>query len=113
MKALLAVAACLCMGASEPTIRHSGVLNPDAPDALAQVAPPDRYMGDTAAVVIFSIQTVKDNCGDAALGCSGFSNGVPIIAAPNPCPLALRDLYAAILCHEIGHLNGWPATHGD
>ena len=34
------------------------------------------------------------------------------VIAPNPCSYPETDLYARILCHEIGHANGWPATHG-
>jgi hypothetical protein len=35
---------------------------------------------------------------------------------PNPCdePGAPEDKgYAGTLCHEVAHVNGWPATHGD
>jgi hypothetical protein len=35
------------------------------------------------------------------------------ITMPNPCDYPAGDEYAALLCHELGHLNGWPATHGD
>lgn len=110
---LLALLPLLLMGAATPPVRHSGVLNPNASDALAEITPPDRYMGDTVAVVIFSEQATAKTCPVGAIACAGFSNGVPVIAVPNPCPLATRDLYAAILCHEIGHLNGWSAKHGD
>jgi len=34
------------------------------------------------------------------------------IIAPNPCSFPDTDAYARILCHEIGHANGWPSTHG-
>jgi hypothetical protein len=32
---------------------------------------------------------------------------------PNPCAFGPSDRYAALLCHELGHANGWPSTHGD
>ena len=32
---------------------------------------------------------------------------------PNPCNFPDTDAYAHLLCHELGHVNGWPATHGD
>jgi hypothetical protein len=35
------------------------------------------------------------------------------IVAPKPCAYAATDQYAHLLCHELGHVNGWPATHGD
>jgi hypothetical protein len=28
---------------------------------------------------------------------------------PNPC--AWRDPYAKMMCHELGHANGWAAGH--
>jgi hypothetical protein len=34
------------------------------------------------------------------------------VIAPNPCSYPETDSYAHLLCHEIGHANGWPATHG-
>ena len=35
------------------------------------------------------------------------------LVLPNPCAYARTDRYAALLCHELGHANGWPPTHGD
>jgi antirestriction protein ArdC len=32
---------------------------------------------------------------------------------PNPCAFPDSDAYAHLLCHELGHANGWPPTHGD
>jgi hypothetical protein len=32
---------------------------------------------------------------------------------PNPCTFPQTDGYAHMLCHELGHANGWPRTHGD
>jgi hypothetical protein len=32
---------------------------------------------------------------------------------PNPCGYPDSDPYAHLLCHELGHANGWPPTHGD
>jgi hypothetical protein len=31
---------------------------------------------------------------------------------PNPCDYPATDAYAHMLCHELGHANGWPSTHG-
>lgn len=30
---------------------------------------------------------------------------------PNPCTYGDSDEYARIVCHELGHLNGWPDNH--
>jgi antirestriction protein ArdC len=35
------------------------------------------------------------------------------LVLPNPCAFGSNDRYAALLCHELGHANGWPPTHGD
>ena len=33
------------------------------------------------------------------------------ISAPNPCYFSGMDFYARLLCHELGHANGWPPHH--
>jgi hypothetical protein len=35
------------------------------------------------------------------------------LVLPNPCTFGPNDRYAALLCHELGHANGWPPPHGD
>lgn len=31
---------------------------------------------------------------------------------PNPCAAFWRgDRYADLMCHELGHMNGWPGDH--
>jgi hypothetical protein len=104
-----------------PAPRHSGVLRDSS--SFSEIIPPERFQGDGGAVVIFGgMATVRKLCAGvklddgatAPLACSGVNDkGTPIIVAPNPCLAAQSDLYAAILCHELGHLNGWPSTHGD
>lgn len=42
---------------------------------------------------------------DYAVGCTVGST----IYVPNPC--RWRDPYATLLCHEMGHVNGWSAFH--
>ena len=39
-------------------------------------------------------------------------NSVKITVA-NPCLLKKRGWYANLLCHELGHANGWPANHSN
>lgn len=34
-----------------------------------------------------------------------------IITMPNPCKTATPGWYERTLCHELGHVNGWPADH--
>lgn len=95
--------------------RHAGVLRTDTPDGLREVIPPQRYQGDVAVVTVFSRQAIIEQCGaEAIVACAKtYTNGTVILFVPNPCVLAGKELYATILCHEIGHVSGWPATHGD
>jgi hypothetical protein len=34
-----------------------------------------------------------------------------LVSLPNPCSVINGGWYADLLCHEIGHTNGWPADH--
>jgi hypothetical protein len=99
-------------------VQHSGVLR--SPDSFREVIPPERYQGDASAVVIFghanviaSLCGAPNAAGIGPLACAGEKDKTPIIVAPNPCLFADNDLYAAILCHELGHISGWPKDHGD
>lgn len=70
--------------------------------------PPARFQGNTSAAVVFT---------DAAMiarACPSTPNPVACtrgrtIYMPNAC--AWSDPYAVLLCHEIGHVNSWPADH--
>ena len=33
------------------------------------------------------------------------------VVLPDPCTFPESDRYAAILCHELGHANGWSSLH--
>jgi hypothetical protein len=90
-------------------VRHSGIYRGD----LSEITPPTRFQGDAGAVVIFSSQAIQKYCPEGSISCVlVMKDGAKLILAPNPCPLATVDLYAGLICHEIGHINGWPATHG-
>lgn len=82
--------------------------------------PPIAYQQDASAVAIFAgADTIQEICASTAkagpheiiLGCEGEKDGAAIVALPNPCLMPHTDFYAAILCHELGHVNGW--RHGD
>lgn len=71
--------------------------------------PPVRYMGNRAATVSFG--TIS-HCGEPPkdhhfVGCVR----PPLVHMPNPCDYRDED-YARWMCHEMAHVNGWPATHG-
>jgi len=73
--------------------------------------PPVRYRGDAEVKVRFT-RHATPYCGiikapAGSIACAPV--GGDLIIAPNPC--AWRDPYAKLMCHEIGHANGWGAEH--
>ena len=71
--------------------------------SLAGENPPAEYQGDVRAVIEFvAADKVSDRCGTAAMACGGN----PAVM-PNPCRFNKDDPYARLLCHELGHVNGW------
>jgi len=80
--------------------------------------PPVRYRGNVGAYVHFTTQfviTAKCDAGDPdppdlyTVACAwGPPNELYL---PNPCWFPKTDSYARIVCHEMGHLNGWPDNH--
>ena len=114
MKTLLAIAALLSIGAATPPIP------PDAPPGSTYTSdawPPARYQGDGVAVVIF-VADVEPYCGHAEpplriIACTRQTkDGTPIVVLPNPNLAPKDDAYARIAAHELGHVSGWPAWHG-
>lgn len=94
----------------------------DTPRPGSEVAsgkPPVRFRGDTTALVMF-VSDVETACRKAGLkrvegtvteGCSVLGGERPVIIIPNGCKKPGK--YADNICHEIGHVNGWPPTHGE
>lgn len=86
----------------------------------SDATPPLRFQQGTAAVLI----TVHPSMLPAMCGvtvpkgyelqaCMIVENDAPVIIMPNPCMVEATDAYAHLLCHETGHVNGWPGSHGD
>ena len=79
--------------------------------------PPVRFRKSGSVTVQFTTQAgINSICGKApcnmvTLGC--LETGPARMILPNPCSYPASDDYAELVCHELGHLNGWPATHGD
>lgn len=77
---------------------------------------PLRFRSNNTAIVSF-VSVIEQYCGIAPPGyvfmaCETLYKGNPVIFMPNPCAYPDSDAYAHLLCHELGHVNGWPATHG-
>lgn len=79
--------------------------------------PPAQDQRDTFVGVQFgSTATVRANCGRTPSG--GWAGGcerrdgtrIPLLIVPNPC--GVPEPYALMLCHEIGHAEGWEVWHG-
>ena len=78
--------------------------------ALSAIAQPRSYQHATRVVVQFETpENVASLCAmlgvENAVACANEQ----VIIMPNPCLYAGR--YPGILCHELGHVNGWGADH--
>lgn len=96
-----------------PAPRYQGVYKPGVP--LSAILPPMIYQGDNGIIVLFaSTAVVAEECGGSPLACVRRYDGVRVMLLPNPCSLAVAqtELYAAVTCHELGHVNGWSGEHG-
>lgn len=110
---LCATALCVSSAAiPQATLAPNSTLYSDA-------TPPLRFQGSAAAVVVMvNPSDIASFCGSTGdkryviVACSKIVNGTPIIAIPNPC-IWDGERFGHLLCHEKGHVLGWPATHGD
>lgn len=119
--AIASIAAVLCACTVEQSIGGGSAKAEDpakvalAPNStlISSGIPPVRFRGDNVAAVFF-VDDVTKLCGRAKpgfviLACAQGNQ----IAMPNPCAYAASERYARIMCHELAHVSGWPATHGD
>lgn len=85
--------------------------------------PPEKFQHNAKPVLLVSVYNTNDDstCGKApagyvTLGCEMTVKGIPVVVMPNPCtyPEASDEFsYAHLLCHELGHANGWNADHNN
>jgi hypothetical protein len=115
--AVVAVVSLGCSGCA--TTEYYAPIPKSAPSLYSNERPPERFQGNATIVLTTADQTGVDQACLAQFGpapegmkTDACETGGRIFA-PNPCSFPETDLYARILCHEIGHANGWPATHGD
>jgi hypothetical protein len=82
--------------------------------------PPQRFRGDGSAAVVFRSPAEVDRfcrrlsgqspCGYRFEACAYGRH----MMLPNPCdPSFAGQSFARTACHELGHISGWPATHGE
>lgn len=112
LSALLAVASCERDNAAE-------LISAPAP-TVHDGSPPARFRGANDARVVFSDNVGRD-CVDAGhkIGfrartdltnaCAVLGGPETVLIVKNPCRESGE--YARVLCHELGHVNGWPVNH--
>ena len=91
-----------------PTLAPNSTMTSDA-------WPPTRFQGDNAAAVLFVAPGLIDQlCGKAPAGykTEACQEG-EVMVLPNPCGFPHDDDFARLSCHELGHRNLWPSSHGD
>ena len=79
--------------------------------------PPERFRGDNQATIFFtSPAEVERICGNGAKPICKMRRIACVkggrIIMPNPCGFGTES-FGRYSCHELAHVNGWPATHGD
>lgn len=84
---------------------------------VSEAAPPLRFRGDARTIIQFAPPDEVDRLCSGGRPVCGFRfsacrRGNQLIM-PNPCGPAMAEPFAKLLCHELAHVNGWPATHGD
>lgn len=77
--------------------------------------PPQKFQGNARAVLeVIDPDEIESAClvgGPGALACTKLYPDRPTIVMPNPCAFPF-DSYAVMLCHEVGHVNGWEHGRG-
>lgn len=90
--------------------------NFDKDGYLSDDRPPLRFQSNNATVIGF-VSVLETYCGTAPPGYQvqacvrQMKNGGTVMFMPNPCAYPDSDAYAHLACHELAHINGWPANH--
>ncbi len=81
----------------------------DTPDTDA--VPPARFQSYNVTVrtQFLARSGVDKMCGTKRVACTTMDRKLVIM--PSPCIYADKEYYAKILCHELGHVNGWGGNH--
>jgi len=102
---IILVLACFCI------VLAIAMAKPERVGGFSPDLPPKQYRDDIRVQVRFT-ESAQAMCGiikapAGSIACAPV--GGDLIIAPNPC--AWRDPYAKMMCHELGHANGWKADH--
>lgn len=74
--------------------------------------PPLRMQGDARAIIeMIDPESIEAVCGADTTACTRLTPQRPTMLMPNPCAFPF-DAYAALLCHEMGHVNNWRHAEG-
>ena len=90
---------------------------PPKPTPFSNGRPPARSQANATVTLQLADQAGIDAICHAAFGkppANMKTDGCQLgdrIVLPNPCEFAETDRYAAMLCHELGHANGWTSLH--
>ncbi len=97
----------------------AAALAPGEPTRFSDGRPPERFQGNTSVRLEVTDQAgIERACHPlfgappAGMQTQACQTGDRVIA-PNPCTFPQTETYARLLCHELGHANGWASTHGE
>lgn len=132
-KRQIAYAALLLVGAAFLCLPLSGCKGSSAsaedyqarkPSLVDDGMPPIRFRGDAGipkvqfakGLQVSSLCKIDLLTGQEVMACTFLAPDTMKpnrMVLPNPCQPQFRgERFAELACHELGHANGWPATHG-
>ena len=95
----------------------AAVAAPPEPSRFSDAEPPARFQGPTTVILQVTDQRGIDRICHPLFGkppegmrTDACQTGERVVM-PDPCTFPKTDRYAAILCHELGHANGWSSRH--
>lgn len=99
----------LALALSSPASQLNGTMNAGLP--------PVRFQNNAVAIVVFTDRIGIDaECGVApppytVIACTKAIGDTPVVFMPNACPAGATEYFARIMCHEMGHVQGWSGEH--
>jgi hypothetical protein len=97
-----------------PVVKQTPKIAPNS-TYVSSTEPPRRFARPPKGYVktVFGRQNIDEfcgrpPCGNVFLGCTRGD----LLVLPDPFTTSDEE-FARVARHELGHFNGWPATHGD